>query len=486
MNSRIDHSVVKTDAVGSIEQHGIEPIPDYERHGSPFELFKLWVGANVNYVVIVTGAFALSVGITFKQAISAIIIGNMIGCVMVGLTSIQGPRTGTSGMMTSCAPFGQLGSILPKIPNVISSLSWFSIQSIVATDALQKLFEIMGYSNHSTIWVALALVLAIEIIMAIYGHATIIAAEGVIAIVLAVLFIGLGLFVIPHVTIMQVSGFNHNKGSFSSWLIAVGVVASYPIAWTNFASDYSRYFPRSLSWKQIALAAGLGQFVSLALCEVIGVVFAIAVGGNLGNDPVSQLGNFIPTWYMVPLLIAVILGGVAANVPNGYTASLGLLALRLPMTRLKSLLVITFFTVGVRIAVVYYGAFFNAYQNFLNYMVFWTGPWAAIIVVDYFMRGGNYVSNDMMRWGGGRYWYNRGIFWPGIAAFVIGIIASLVFSNTPTYASPLMTHFLGWGDLSIESGIIAAGMTYWLLAKSCYRSTEIDERLDAVKGRSEI
>jgi len=94
---------VKSDKVGGIEQHGIDPIPISDRHGSPFELFKLWVGANVNYVVIVTGAFALSVGVTFVQAVTAILLGNLIGCLMVGLTSIQGPKTGASGMMTSRA-----------------------------------------------------------------------------------------------------------------------------------------------------------------------------------------------------------------------------------------------------------------------------------------------------------------------------------------------------------------------------------------------
>ena len=472
MNEIADNAVVVADKVGSIEQHGIDPIPLNDRHGSPFELFKLWVGANVNYVVIVTGAFALSVGVTLVQAITAIIVGNLIGCVMVGLTSIQGPRTGTSGMMTSCGSFGQLGSILPKIPNVISALSWFSIQSVVATDALQKLFSIAGYTSHSAVWTALGLVLLTEIIMAVYGHATIIAAEGFIAVVLAVLFCGLALFVTPHVSIQQLITFNQHQGSFSSWLVAIGIIASYPIAWTNFASDYSRYFPPSLSWKKIALAAGLGQFVSLALCEVIGVVFAIAVGGNLGNDPVSQLGHFIPTWFMVPLLIAVIFGGIAANVPNGYTASLGLLALRLPMTRLTSLAVITLFTVCVRIIIVYYSAFFDAYQNFLNYMVFWTGPWAAVVVVDYFMRNGSYLSADMMTWRGGRYWYKNGIFWPGVIAFTVGIICSLIFSNTSTFASPIMTHILGWGDLSLEAGIISAGLIYWVMARAHYKSGE--------------
>jgi NCS1 family nucleobase:cation symporter-1 len=468
-------TIVATDKIGSIERHGIDPIPITERHGSAFELFKLWIGANVNYVVIVTGAFALSEGVTFLQAMIAIIIGNLVGCVMVGLTSIQGPKTGTSGMMTSRVSFGQLGSVLPKIVNVISALSWFSINSIVATQALEELFHLAGFAGAGAEWVALALVLAAEIAIAVYGHATIIAAESVIAVILAVLFLGLAYFVMPHVSAHDLLTFNQHQGTFSTWLIALGIIVSYPIGWTNFASDYSRYFPPSLSWKQIALAAGLGQFVALSLCEMVGVVFAIAVGGSLGNDPVSQLGHFMPTWFVVPLLAAVIFGGIAANVPNGYTASLGLLALRLPLSRVASLAVITVFTIGVRVAVVYSGDFFNVYQNFLNYMVFWTGPWAAIVIVDYFMRKGRYDSADIMKWRAGRYWYRHGIFWPGLVAFAAGIILSLVFSNSETFASPFMTNVLGWGDLSFEAGILSAGLIYWALARRTMPET-VSER----------
>ena len=99
-----------------------------------------------------------------------------------------------------------------------------------------------------------------------------------------------------------------------------------------------------MSWKRIALAAGLWQFVALGLCEVIGLLLAVAVGGSLGNDPVSQLGHFVPTWLWGPLLLAVIFGGVAANVPKVYTASLGLRAFGYPLSRIASLAIITIFT----------------------------------------------------------------------------------------------------------------------------------------------
>jgi NCS1 family nucleobase:cation symporter-1 len=83
------------------------------------------------------------------------------------------------------------------------------------------------------------------------------------------------------------------------------------------------------------------------------VFFAIAVHGDLGGEPVSELRALLPTWFMVPFLLAIILGAIAASVPNGYTAALGTLALRIPILRLTSLAVIALFTLGVRIVTVY-------------------------------------------------------------------------------------------------------------------------------------
>jgi nucleobase:cation symporter-1, NCS1 family len=477
INSSHPQTEVAADKAWSIEQHAIDPIPLKDRHGTPPELFKMWIGANTNYVVVVTGALALSQGLSLWQALAAILVGNLLGCFTLGLTTIMGPRTGTSGIMTSRSSFGQLGSFLPKAVSLVSALSWFSINSVVATQALENLFKMGGYHSPVIVWISLAVILAAEILLAIFGHATIIAAEKWIAVVLAVLFGGLAAFVLPHTSFAQASAINHGGGSFSTWLVAMGIIFSYPIGWANFASDYSRYFPAETNWKKIVLAAGGGQFVALMFCEVIGVLFATALGGTLGDDPVSQLGRFLPTWFIVPLLFSIILGGIAANVPNGYTAGLGLLALRIPINRITSLTIIALFTLCFRVVTVFYGQFFDMYQVFLNYMVFWTAPWAAIVVVDYFMRRGRYQADAWMKWGGGAYWYDAGIFWPGVFALLLGIVASLAFSNSPTFVSPLMRDYLGWGDLSFEFGLVSAAVSYFVLAR---RSPHFRATTDAV------
>ncbi len=457
--------VVEADKAWSIEQHAIEPIPAADRHGTPVELFRLWTGANINYVVVVTGSLTCAKGLSFWQCMSAILVGNVLGCTVLGLCSIMGPKTGSAGIVASRSSFGQRGAMLPMAISLVSALSWFSIQSVVATQGLEELLKIWGFAGSSTIWVSLGVVLAAEILLALYGHATIIAAEKWIAVVLAILFAGLGCFVLPHGPNVNAPGVTHAAAPFTTWLVAVGIILSYPIGWANFASDYSRYFPESMSWKKIAWCAGGGQFVALVFCQVIGVLFAIALQGALGDDPVSQLRLFLPTWFMVPLLFAIILGGIAANVPNGYTAALGMLALRVPISRAKSLGIIAVFTLIVRIITVYYGQFYEVYQQFLAYLVFWTTPWAAIVITDYFMRGGRYDTRDLMRWGDGEYWLSNGCASAGLVAFVVGTAASVAFSNSPSYESPLAKAVLGGADLSFEIGLVVPAVIYYLLAR---------------------
>lgn len=459
--------VIEADKVGSIEQHDVRPIPESDRHGKPKDLFLMWIGANTNYVVLLTGALLITLGLSLKEAIVAVVVGNLLGCSVLGLSSIMGPKTGSAGIMTSRPAFGQLGSYLPVIISTISVLGWFSINSVVATEGLQEIFKVAGLPDTQIMmWIALIIVLAGEILLAIYGHATILAAEKYISILLGALFIGLLLFILPQVDWNYANAVPVGDGvtKVGTWVIAMGIIFSYPISWANFASDYSRYFKKDTSWKEITFYAGSGQFIALTLTEVIGVLFAAALGGTL-SDPVQQLPALLPTWYLVPFLLAVIVGSIATNVPNGYTAGLGLLALRIPLSRVKSILVIGVFTLAFRIATLIFGQFFSVYQQWLSYILIWTCPWVAVVVVDYFLRKGNYATRDLMLWGEGEYWYKNGVFWPGVAAFLIGLFMSIAFANSTMFVSPISTQFLGGADLSFEVGLITSGLLYYFFAR---------------------
>jgi NCS1 family nucleobase:cation symporter-1 len=129
-----------------------------------------------------------------------------------------------------------------------------------------------------------------------------------------------------------------------------------------------------------------------------------------------------------------------------------------------SILAIAGATLAFRVVTLLYGQFFDLYQQWLGYILIWTSPWVAIVIVDYFLRHGRYDPVDLMRWRG-RYWYRGGVFWPGMIAFLAGLGAFFLFSNSEMFSSPLMTQYFAGTDLSFEGGMATAALVYYALAR---------------------
>ena len=54
-------SAAASDRAGHIETHGVDVIPDAERHGRPRELFWIWMSANVVYLYFVLGGVLMRI-----------------------------------------------------------------------------------------------------------------------------------------------------------------------------------------------------------------------------------------------------------------------------------------------------------------------------------------------------------------------------------------------------------------------------------------
>src|SRR6202789_2708399 len=93
-------------AAFKIEQRGIDLIPDSERKMKPNGLFWLWSGAVFNVEFFYYGTLIMIFGLSVTQAVLVIIIGNLF-YALLGFSSLQGPKTGTTAFMVSRAPFGR-------------------------------------------------------------------------------------------------------------------------------------------------------------------------------------------------------------------------------------------------------------------------------------------------------------------------------------------------------------------------------------------
>jgi len=108
---------------GKLEQRGIELIPESDRRMRPSGLFWMWAGAMWNVEFLVYGALIVSFGLSFWQAVWAILIGNVF-YALLGIAGLPGPETGTTAFMISRAPFGRNGNRAPSLFNWITQVGF--------------------------------------------------------------------------------------------------------------------------------------------------------------------------------------------------------------------------------------------------------------------------------------------------------------------------------------------------------------------------
>lgn len=185
------------DEVFQIEEHGIDPIPDAERHGSAKDVFWLWFGSNLTFTYVINGALAVAFGLSFWQATAVVVIGGL-AFLVIGAAGLGGVRTGTATLVISRAAFGLRGNWPAGLLNWIVSIGYTIVNTVVGTLALEAFFADLGWSGGTGVRaLALAVTLTLTFAVALWGHATVQFAERWMAYVLAVGFAALLVLVLP-------------------------------------------------------------------------------------------------------------------------------------------------------------------------------------------------------------------------------------------------------------------------------------------------
>ena len=128
------------DKLAEVEKVGIEHIPEGERHGSPGRIFTLWFAANLTIADYTIGVLTTVLfGFTVSQAIPILLLGNLLGGLFLGLAAAMGPSLGFPQMFSSRASFGRRGNYLPGALNWVSTLGWFAVNTILASEAVRVL-----------------------------------------------------------------------------------------------------------------------------------------------------------------------------------------------------------------------------------------------------------------------------------------------------------------------------------------------------------
>lgn len=489
---------VYRDQVLEVEPTGIEYVTPEQRHGSPRALFGLWFAANAEIATWMVGVFTVALyGTTLRGAAIGLVIGNVVGFALLGVLAMFGPRYGVPQMVASRLAFGRYANALPAALSFLAGVGWFAINSVFGAYALQTI-------AHIPYGIALAAVLAAQIILAVYGYNLIHRFESICAVLLAAGFSLLG-----YVTFTRAdwsAPFNAHAplaggGEIGGIVLATALAFAYATGWVPCASDYSRYLPKETNLSRVWIYAFLGCVIPCIALEIMGAATVSAVRGTALGDasPTQAIAALLgSTAVSTPVLLAVVLGTLTANCMNLYSGAMAALVVKFPEgSRRASVLLGAAFGVltlalfafahvsgwvavpgGIAVGIIVGAAgtvrmqrwtaalvvgvigsllasggghpdeTARVYTNFLLLLSYWAAPWAAVVLVDYLQRRG----------AAGEDFENGARVRSGVFAWIAGLAASVPFWNQAWYTGPFAGAFPQFGDLSYYVGFLLAAI----------------------------
>ncbi|MGO9930388.1 MAG: purine-cytosine permease family protein [Steroidobacteraceae bacterium] len=443
-----------------LEISTIQPIRLDQRHGTARDLFTVWFGSNIMLLTVVTGGLAVTTfALPFASAVSALVVGNMVGAIFMALHAAQGPTLGVPQMVQTRGQFGSLGSLLVVGIVIVMYVGFLASNLVLCGESLASLLP--GITETPGIVV----VGIISVIAAIYGYDLIHAYTRLMSYVAGlVLFLAIGWIIWVHG--LPADFLSRNAFNWSGFLGTISAAALWQIAYAPYVSDYTRYMPRDTGVRPAFWASYWGCTLGSLLPMILGAMVGLATpkGGSL------VAGFAALTRGITPLVLIVFSVSIAsANAMNLYCGALSsltfgqtLIPYWSPGPKSRVLVTIVLFGFSVAAALLSRASFLANYESFILILLYVLVPWTAINLVDYYLlRHGRYDIAAFFRQDGGIYGRVNG---PAVTCYAIGILVQLPFIRSGLYTGPV-AKAMGGIDLSWIVGLVVTSPAYYWLAK---------------------
>jgi cytosine permease len=410
------------------EEYEHVPVPAAARR-SLFSVTMVWLG----FPMIITGAMTgslLVLGMGFKRALLAMIVGNLLMFAYVGALGVLGTRRGVNFALLASVVFGRKGYVFASGLLSTLLLGWYAVQTGI-TGALVSSTYGLNY------------VLMTTIAGLLYIAITFVGVRGLhwIGMVSVPLFVVLGLWVVGDVTakvgVSAILDYAGNNGTATmSMGVGLTVVLALFIDAGTVTADFNRWAKDSKSSLIATFSAfPFANMVAMLVGGIMTAALAVPNANPFGNDNMfGYLNGMQLTWLSV-LAFAFLycnLGSVCShclyNAATGWSRIVG--------SHMR-LLAIILGVIGIVVAAGNVWAFFIQWLSLLGILV---PPIGAIILVDqYLLRPKAEIDAD----------------WRGTAFLAWGagsIVAFLVEETAPFLSTAI-------------SAAVVAAIAYWLLSQ---------------------
>src|SRR5213076_1986610 len=110
-----------------------------QRTWSTYHVAALWIGMSVVITTYTLASGLMQQGMTWWQAMTTILLGNVIVLIPMILNAHSGTKYGVSFTVLCRAAFGVKGAYVPAILRALVACGWFGIQTWIGGLALNML-----------------------------------------------------------------------------------------------------------------------------------------------------------------------------------------------------------------------------------------------------------------------------------------------------------------------------------------------------------
>ena len=329
-----------------------------ENRTSVFSNGLIWFGAGVSLAEILTGTYFAPLG--FGKAMAAILLGHFIGGIMMFAAGMIGAKERRSAMETVKMSFGEKGSLLFAVLNVLQLIGWTSIMIYDGALAADGLL-------HTGLWIW-ALVIGALIILWIVIGLTNLGKLNTIAMT-ALFILSLILFKVIFFG-TAVAGPIVDDGSLT-FGAAVELAVAMPLSWLPLISDYTREAEKPFA----------ATLVSVLTYSVVSIfMYMIGMGAAIftGEYDIAQI--MVKTGLGVVGLLIIVFSTVTTTILDAYSAGVSSVSISSKIKEKWAAVVVTI--IGTVAAMLYP---MDNITNFLYLIGSVFAPMIAVQIADYFI-----------------------------------------------------------------------------------------------------
>jgi len=453
--------------------HSIEPIPERDKDSTGPQQMWIWAGANIAPINWALGALGIVLKLGLLETIAVIVIGNLIGCAIFAAFTVMGHKTGVNQMVLCRSAFGRRGAYLPSALMFVMTLGWIGVNTYFP---VKIAVAILGQFGIGDTWVTnlvvCTVVMVLQVLIGLYGFYAIRTFEKYTVPITAVIMVLMSILAWSRPGVVNWGLTTSlppgaHLAMLSLLMTAIGV--GWGISWVTWASDYSRFVPRSVSSASVFWHSYVGMFVPTVWLAILGATLASV---TQDTDPAKMVSAVFGGFMSLLVLLMVLHGPIATNILNVYSAALAALSMGVRLSRTAMALIAGIVGYVVTIYFVFQPSFAKAFDNWMISLLLWMSPWAGVVLTDFYIKRRGHIDVDELYRDPERSVYGD-INWAGIIAFVVGLIAgwSVEDGLVPALQGPISTKLLGGADLSWLVGIVVAGGVYLLLSRQDVAAT---------------